>query len=54
MCGALLPTGRAVDEIDGVEVTCIDNGMPVVVMRAADLGRTGYETPRGARWPTPS
>ena len=29
--------------IDGVEVTCIDNGMPVVVMRAADLGITGYE-----------
>ncbi len=43
-CGALLPTGRAVDVINGVEVTCIDNGMPVVVMRASDLGRTGYET----------
>ncbi len=43
-CGALLPTGRAVDIINGIEVTCIDNGMPVVVMRAADLGRTGYET----------
>ena len=43
-CGALLPTGRAVDEVNGVQVTCIDNGMPVVVMRAADLGRTGYET----------
>jgi len=43
-CGALLPTGRAVDVIDGIEVTCIDNGMPVVVMRASDLGRSGYET----------
>ena len=43
-CGALLPTGRTVDVINGVEVTCIDNGMPVVVMRASDLGRTGYET----------
>ena len=43
-CGALLPTGRPIDVVDGVEVTCIDNGMPVVVMRAADLGRTGYET----------
>ena len=43
-CGALLPTGRAVDVIDGVAVTCIDNGMPVVVMRAADVGRTGYES----------
>ena len=43
-CGALLPTGKAVDVIDGVPVTCIDNGMPVVVMRAADVARTGYET----------
>ena len=43
-CGALLPTGRAVDVVEGVEVTCIDNGMPVVLLRAADLGRTGYET----------
>ena len=43
-CGALLPTGRAVDVIDGISVTLIDNGMPVVVMRASDLGRTGYET----------
>ena len=44
-CGALLPTGNAVDVVDGVEVTCIDNGMPVVCMRAADLGKTGHETP---------
>ncbi|HEY2204675.1 MAG TPA: 4-oxalomesaconate tautomerase [Pseudonocardia sp.] len=44
VCGSLLPTGRLVDEIDGIEVTCIDNGMPVVVARAADLGLTGYET----------
>ena len=43
-CGALLPTGRAVDVINGIEVTCIDNGMPAIVMRASDLGRTGYET----------
>lgn len=44
-CGALLPTGNARDLVDGVEVTCIDNGMPVVVMRAADLGKSGYESP---------
>ena len=43
-CGALLPTGNEVDVIDGIRVTCIDNGMPVVVMRAGDLGRTGYES----------
>ena len=45
-CGALLPTGRARDVVDGIAVTCIDNGMPVVIMRAADLGVTGYETPQ--------
>ena len=43
-CGALLPTGNAVDAVDGVEVTCIDNGMPVVVLRASDLDITGYES----------
>jgi 4-oxalomesaconate tautomerase len=42
--GALLPTGRIKDVIDGVEITCIDNGMPVVVLRAEDLGISGYET----------
>jgi 4-oxalomesaconate tautomerase len=42
-CGALLPTGNAVDVINGVSVTLIDNGMPCVVMKAADLGMTGYE-----------
>ena len=44
-CGALLPTGHAIDVVDGIEHTCIDNGMPVVVMRAKDFGKTGYETP---------
>jgi 4-oxalomesaconate tautomerase len=42
--GALLPTGNVVDVIEGVEVTVVDNGMPVVLLRAADLGLTGYET----------
>ncbi|MEX0406514.1 4-oxalomesaconate tautomerase [Aquibium sp. LZ166] len=45
-CGALLPTGNPVDVIDGVEVTMIDNGMPCVVMRAADMGISGDETPK--------
>jgi 4-oxalomesaconate tautomerase len=43
-CGSLLPTGNVVDEIDGVKITCIDNGMPVVLLKAADVGVTGYET----------
>ena len=44
-CGSLLPTGAVVDTIEGAEVTCVDNGMPVVVMRAQDLGVSGSETP---------
>ncbi|WP_284178811.1 4-oxalomesaconate tautomerase [Rhabdaerophilum sp. SD176] len=43
VCGKLLPTGNVVDIIRGVPCTLIDNGMPVIVMRAADLGRTGQE-----------
>lgn len=44
MCGKLLPTGRSVDRIGAVDCTLIDNGMPVVVMRAADFGLTGTES----------
>ena len=43
-CGALLPSGNAVDVVDGVAVTLIDNGMPCVVMQAEDVGASGYET----------
>lgn len=43
-CGSLLPTGNTVDTIEGVAVTLIDNGMPVAVMAATDLGVTGYES----------
>ncbi|MBV9440915.1 MAG: 4-oxalomesaconate tautomerase, partial [Candidatus Eremiobacteraeota bacterium] len=44
-CGALLPTGNVRDVVEGVEATLIDNGMPVVVMRASDFGKTGHEAP---------
>lgn len=49
VCAGLLPTGKvrdavSVEGIGGIEVTCIDNGMPLVLMRAADLGRSGYES----------
>ncbi|TDD05091.1 4-oxalomesaconate tautomerase [Nonomuraea deserti] len=44
-CGSLLPTGQVSEVIDGVSVTCVDNGMPVVVMPAAQLGVTGVESP---------
>jgi 4-oxalomesaconate tautomerase len=44
-CGKLFPTGAPVDRIQGIEVTCIDNGMPVVLMRATDLGKHGDESP---------
>ncbi len=48
VCPALLPTGRPLDAIDvdglgRVEATLIDNGMPMVLVRAADFSRTGEE-----------
>ncbi|MEO9633322.1 MAG: 4-oxalomesaconate tautomerase [Parasphingorhabdus sp.] len=43
-CGALLPTGNAVDVINDVRCTLIDNGMPCIVMKAEDIGATGYES----------
>ena len=43
--GSVFPTGRRIDVIDGLEVTCIDAAMPLVIMRARDLGLTGRETP---------
>jgi 4-oxalomesaconate tautomerase len=53
VCSSLLPTGQVKDTItvtgDGfaqftLDVTCIDNGMPLVIFKASDLGRTGYES----------
>jgi len=44
VCSGLLPTGRVRDDIGGLAVTCIDNGMPMVLIRAQDLDRTGHET----------
>jgi 4-oxalomesaconate tautomerase len=43
-CGSLLPTGNSLDRINGVDATLIDNGMPVVILRAADFGKTGSES----------
>lgn len=43
-CGALLPTGHVRDTIEGVAVTMIDNGMPVVIIAAVSVGGTGHET----------
>lgn len=44
VCSGLLPTGNVVDVIDGIEVSCIDNGMPLVIFRASDVGCTGFES----------
>jgi 2-methylaconitate cis-trans-isomerase PrpF len=44
LSGAMLPTGHVRDVIDGIELTCIDVAMPMILLRAADLGLTGYET----------
>jgi 4-oxalomesaconate tautomerase len=43
-CGVLLPTGNSIDVFDNIETTCIDNGMPIVIMRASDFGLIGDET----------
>lgn len=43
--GALFPTGNRVDHIDGVEVSCVDAGVCAIIMRAADFGLSGAETP---------
>jgi hypothetical protein len=45
LTGALLPTGRPVDHVDGLDVSCIDAAMPVVLIRATDLGCSGHEAP---------
>jgi 4-oxalomesaconate tautomerase len=44
VCGSLLPTGNLVSHFDEVDVTCIDNGMPVVILAAEALGISGYES----------
>ncbi len=44
MTGALLPTGNPVDRVEGTDCTLIDNGMPIVVMRAEDFGLSGQES----------
>ncbi|TQS41087.1 PrpF domain-containing protein [Cryptosporangium phraense] len=45
VCGALLPTGHPRDDLDGTPATLVDDGMPVVVLDAADLGLNGDEAP---------
>jgi len=53
VCASLLPTGNVIDSVHvqgagfapfALDVTCIDNGMPLVLLRAADIGRSGYES----------
>lgn len=53
VCSGLLPTGKVRDRISvkaegiapfEIDVTCIDNGMPLVIFKARDIGRTGYES----------
>lgn len=49
VAGSLLPTGNLIDTFDiegfgSLEATCIDNGMPMILIRAKDVNRTGYES----------
>jgi 4-oxalomesaconate tautomerase len=41
---SVFPTGNVTDTLDGIPVTCVDNGMPVIVVAASSLGRTGRES----------
>jgi 2-methylaconitate cis-trans-isomerase PrpF len=43
--GKLFPTGHRIETIDGIEVTCIDAAMPLMIVRAKDMGVTGRESP---------
>jgi 2-methylaconitate cis-trans-isomerase PrpF len=43
--GKLFPTGQRIDVVDGLEITCIDAAMPLMILRAQDLGLHGRETP---------
>jgi 2-methylaconitate cis-trans-isomerase PrpF len=40
----LLPTGQAIDTIGGIQVSCVDVAIPMIIVRAADMGKTGYES----------
>ncbi len=42
--GALFPTGNRRDKIDGIEVSCLDVAMPMVIARASDFGLAGDES----------
>ncbi|MGH9573070.1 MAG: PrpF domain-containing protein [Candidatus Acidiferrales bacterium] len=44
VCGALLPTGHVIDKVGSFRTTLIDNGKPLVIVRAEELGKSGYET----------
>jgi len=44
VCGMLFPTGRRLENINGIETTCVDNGMPIVILRAVDFGLSGTES----------
>jgi 4-oxalomesaconate tautomerase len=44
VCGSLFPTGQLSESVQGVDITCIDNGLPVIILKAVDFGLTGRET----------
>ncbi len=47
LCGSMLPTGKVRDVVQGVEITCIDVAMPMILLRAGDLGLEGTEGKAG-------
>jgi 4-oxalomesaconate tautomerase len=44
--GKMLPSGRPLDIIDGIPVSCVDVSTPMVLLEASSIGKTGYEANR--------
>ena len=42
--GKMLPTGTPLITVNGIEVTCLDISMPIVMAKASDFGIIGNET----------
>ena len=42
--GKLFPTGNLIDIIEGIKVSCIDVAVPMIILRANDVKRTGKES----------
>jgi len=44
ICGGIIPSGHMQDEFENIQATCVDNGVPVVCLRADDFGLNEQKT----------